>query len=217
MPILYRHIRLDKNEPFYIGIGKTKHRAYITAKRNNIWKNIVSKTDYEVEILFDDLTWEEACKKEKEFITLYGRKDLGKGCLANMTDGGEGNQNFSQEIRNRISKANKGNQYGKGWKPTIEQVEKMKNALKGKPNNSSTKFKKGHIAWNKNTNGLSKPNKTSFTKENPPKAVKVYDIITGKIYNTIKEASIQNNINEKSMYSMLRGRYKNKTNIRLCL
>ena len=28
MAIVYRHIRLDKNEVFYIGIGKTEKRAY---------------------------------------------------------------------------------------------------------------------------------------------------------------------------------------------
>jgi len=93
----------------------------------------------------------------------------------------------------------------------------MREVNKGKPNTSKTKFRKNHIPWCAGTKGLLKPNKTSFTKENPPKSVKVYDIKTGKIYNTIREACIENNINEKSMYSMLKGRYKNKTNIRLCL
>lgn len=90
MAILYRHIRLDKNEPFYIGIGKKTSRAYFKHSRNKYWNNVVSNTDYEVEIMLDDLTWEEACEKEKEFIKLYGRKNNGSGILANMTDGGEG-------------------------------------------------------------------------------------------------------------------------------
>ena len=68
---LYRHIRLDKNEPFYIGISSDKgFRANDKKKRNKIWKDIISKSDYEIEILFDDLTWEEACLKEIEFIIL---------------------------------------------------------------------------------------------------------------------------------------------------
>ena len=29
-----------------------------------------------VEIIQEDLTWEDACKKEKEFIALYGRSDI---------------------------------------------------------------------------------------------------------------------------------------------
>jgi hypothetical protein len=89
MAIVYRHIRLDKNEPFYIGIGNSKYRATKKDNRNEIWQNIVSKTDYKVEIIFDDLTWDEACEKEKEFISLYGRIKDG-GILANITFGGEG-------------------------------------------------------------------------------------------------------------------------------
>jgi hypothetical protein len=90
MAIVYRHIRLDKNEPFYIGIGKTESRAYDKSKRTKFWKKVINKTDYRIDILFDDLTWEEAQEKEKEFIKLYGRKDLKTGTLVNMTDGGEG-------------------------------------------------------------------------------------------------------------------------------
>lgn len=89
MAVLYRHIRIDKNEPFYIGIGDKENRAYSQRSRNKFWKNI-AKQGYEVEILFEDLTWEQACEKEKEFITLYGRRDLKAGTLVNLTDGGEG-------------------------------------------------------------------------------------------------------------------------------
>jgi hypothetical protein len=214
MPVIYRHIRLDTNEPFYIGIGKTDKRAYSKKSRNKLWNNIVNKTEYIVEILMDNLTWEQACEKEKEFISMYGRKDLGKGTLVNMTDGGDGNNNFSKEVRERISNAHKGNQYGKGWKPTKEQIEKIKIALKGKSNNNITSFKVGHKTWNKGTKGLTKRNITSFSSENPIKAVSVIDISTNKIYKTIREAAKDINVNEKSLYSMLRGRYKNKTNIR---
>lgn len=92
MAYIYRHIRLDTNQPFYIGIGSDKSfkRANEKSRRNKIWNDIVSKSDYEVEILFDDITWEKACEKEIEFISLYGKKNNNTGILANMTDGGEG-------------------------------------------------------------------------------------------------------------------------------
>ena len=59
---LYRHIRSDKNEPFYIGIGSKKdrnfltlsneyERAYVKKKRNSRWQRISEKTNYIVEIL----------------------------------------------------------------------------------------------------------------------------------------------------------------------
>ena len=44
MPYVYRHIRLDKNQPFYIGIGKEDNgiftRAYSHKNRNTYWNNI---------------------------------------------------------------------------------------------------------------------------------------------------------------------------------
>jgi hypothetical protein len=103
MAILYRHIRLDKNEPFYIGIGKSLRRAYRTDSRNEYWNNI-AKNGYEVEIIFDDLSWEQACEKEKEFIKIYGRKDIGTGILSNMTDGGDG-IDYTPQVRKKISDA----------------------------------------------------------------------------------------------------------------
>jgi hypothetical protein len=68
LAVLYRHIRLDKDQPFYIGIGHTVDRAYSLGARSKYWKHITNTTNYEVEILFEDLTWEEAQNKEKEFI-----------------------------------------------------------------------------------------------------------------------------------------------------
>jgi hypothetical protein len=110
MAYLYRHIRLDKNEPFYIGIGSdmTNKRANERARRSELWKKIVAKSEYEIQILFDDITYEEAKLKEIEFIKLYGRIDLNNGTLANLTDGGDGTINPSQEARLKMSQTHKG-------------------------------------------------------------------------------------------------------------
>lgn len=96
---LYRHIRLDTGEPFYIGIGTkrdcknfkpTYERAFETKQRGSFWKNIVNKTDYEVEILLESDDYKFIKQKEIEFIALYKRKDCCDGILVNLTDGGEG-------------------------------------------------------------------------------------------------------------------------------
>lgn len=130
MAYVYRHIRLDKNEPFYIGIGKIPNfkRAYLKSIRNVIWKQIVNKTDYEVEILMDDISWEEAILKEKEFINLYGRIDNKTGCLANMTDGGEGafGKKCCTETRLKIAKKNTGKKHNDNTKKHLSTFDKDK-------------------------------------------------------------------------------------------
>lgn len=95
---VYRHIRLDDNTPFYIGLGKHNLRGdkYYRSRqkgnkdRSEFWHRIVKKAGYSIDILIDNLTKKEAALKEMEFIRLYGRSDLGKGSLCNMTDGGDG-------------------------------------------------------------------------------------------------------------------------------
>ena len=95
MAYVYQHIRLDTDEVFYIGIGSDTDgkykRAYKKNGRNNPhWNNIVNKAGYRVEILTDNVSWEEACEEEKILIKYYGRKNLNEGKLVNFTDGGEG-------------------------------------------------------------------------------------------------------------------------------
>ena len=90
MAIVYQHRRGDTNEVFYIGIGKSRERAYRTSNRNKYWHNTVNKVGYEVDILLEEISWENACEIEKGMIAAYGRKDLGTGQLVNLTDGGEG-------------------------------------------------------------------------------------------------------------------------------
>lgn len=111
--------------PFYIGICKDKNRPYNKKDRSKFWKRIVNKTDYFVEIIFENLTKEEAIQKEIEFIKLYGRVDTNSGTLCNMTCGGEGtgdlNKNKEFLRRERIS------QSLKGLKHT--EYSKLKNCL----------------------------------------------------------------------------------------
>jgi hypothetical protein len=148
MAYVYRHIRLDNNEPFYIGIGSDNDykRAYKKTQRTKHWKSVSDK-GYEVEILIDGLTWEEACEKDKEFILLYGRKDLGTGNLINLTEGGEGTvgrvvTNKTREILKEIFTGRKRPDL-KGKKRVIseEQKQKTSNTLKGRKLSEQTKDK----------------------------------------------------------------------------
>lgn len=97
---VYQHIREDKNSIFYIGIGKIRtdklatteklkhYRAYSKQGRNPIWKNIVNKTTYKVEIVKSNISKKTAIELEIFLIEKYGKiKD--KGLLSNISDGGE--------------------------------------------------------------------------------------------------------------------------------
>lgn len=157
---VYRHIRNDINLPFYIGIGNQANykRAFSNKSRNKHWLNIVQKTSYTIEIIFEGLTKEDAVSKEVEFIKLYGRK-CNNGLLCNQTDGGEGiisrenveiwkknlsksAINMTQEHKEKISKSLKGHiGYMKGKKLTLEQREKISKKRKGIKLSEKTKEK----------------------------------------------------------------------------
>jgi hypothetical protein len=99
---VYRHIRLDKNEPFYIGVGKNDKdlkRAFSKSNRNNHWKEIIEETSYKVEILLNNLTIEDAFKKEIFFINIY-KKIKDGGTLCNISNGGRGGS-LSDEVNEK--------------------------------------------------------------------------------------------------------------------
>lgn len=138
---VYRHIRPDTNEPFYVGRGtKPRSFAVITqeycraydithSKRSTAWHRVVNKNAscISVEILYECVTKEEAMNKEIEFIKLYGRRDLGKGPLVNLTDGGDGTlgSKHSEETKNKISKSHI------GIRPSEETRKKLSLSKKG--------------------------------------------------------------------------------------
>jgi len=124
---VYRHIRLDKNQPFYIGIGVHIKRAYSKTHRNKHWQSIVSKTEYRVEILFDEIDYEFAKEKEIEFIAIYGRKEDG-GVLCNITKGGDGclGLKHTEEAKLKMSIPNKGKIISEEQRRRVSEVHKGK-------------------------------------------------------------------------------------------
>ena len=140
---IYRHIRLDTNEVFYVGVGTGRNyeRANQKIKRNTHWHGVVAKCDYRVDIVMDGLSWDEAAKKEVEFIELYGRRDLKTGTLVNLCDGGYGGsigRIVSKETREKISKANIGKNHT-GVIPNKETRLKMSIAGKNRKMSENAK------------------------------------------------------------------------------
>lgn len=164
MAYLYRHIRLDKNEPFYIGIGSDEEgfytRAYDKISRSSVWKRVINKTEYEVEIMLDNLTWEEVKFKEVEFIKLYGRKNLGLGPLYNLTDGGEGAKGAICSIETREKRRINAT----GRKQSVETVEKVRLSHLGSKRSAQAKLNISKSKQNKEfikiaTDNLKSPNR----------------------------------------------------------
>jgi hypothetical protein len=222
MAYVYRHIRLDKNEPFYIGVGsdieyKRANEIGIN-RRNPIWHKIADKTDIEIEIVLDNLTFEEAIAKEIEFIGLYGRIDKGTGILSNLTSGGEGTIGaiVSEEVRKKSSERFKGKgnpMYG--IRLSAESIEKgrlkrlgQRAWNKGKKGiyteeqlKKMSEIKKGKKAWNEGKRGVNGMGNAKI----------VLNLCNGVFYHSCKEASETYGYKHSTLKSKLNGINKNNT------
>ena len=220
MAYVYRHIRLDKNEPFYIGIGSSEYynRAYRNKNRSNLWERIATKGKYEVEILIDNLTWDEACEKEKEFISLYGRINLGTGCLSNLTDGGEGTINIiiTKEHKQKIAEANRKRIFTEEDRKNIsirhtgrikseESKKKLSNSLK-----NSEKFKAAIEINSEKYKGF-KHSENSKIKIGATKAKKIIQkTLEGgfiKIWDSAKQAQRETTYSQGNISRCCNGEY----------
>lgn len=94
---LYFHLKKSNKDVFYVGIGNEK-RPFDKKGRTVFWRNVVNKHGYEVQIIKENLTWEQACVAEIFWIKTFGRRDRGEGELVNLTDGGDGN---NRDVWNR--------------------------------------------------------------------------------------------------------------------
>ena len=216
MAYVYRHIRVDKNEVFYIGIGSDSdyYRANKFSERNEIWNRIKEKTEVIVEIVCDNIDWEFACELEKELIKKYGRINNKTGILSNMTDGGEGTLNkiISEETRHLLGKGNRGkkrteesrlkqSESTKGIKKPKEHGEKIRQYRTGKKMSEESKLKisensKGRSSWNKGLTfsdesklRMSISKKGKKKSGDNPNSKMVINMLNGIYYETLKDAA----------------------------
>lgn len=211
---IYRHLK-PNGEVFYIGIGKGLDfkRARTSKGRNIFWHRIVEKYGYEVQILKQSITREEAFELEKMLISWYGRRDNRTGILCNLTDGGEGTINWTptEETKRKISESHKGKEglkgelnpmFGKtgelhpsfGVKRSEETGNKIREAVKGRKAHN-----KGIPMTEEQKNNLSKI---------------VLDTQTGVFYDCVKEAAETFSINKGTLICWLNGRRPNKSSLK---
>lgn len=130
----YIHIRNDTGEVFYVGKG-TGRRAFALG-RNPHWNSIVAKHGHTVHIVAFFANEVDAFEHEKELIAELREAGFN---LANMTDGGEGVSNPSQETRYKIGCANRGKTL-----PPLSVAHRTKLAEKAKAQFSSPEARAKH-------------------------------------------------------------------------
>lgn len=100
---VYEWIRLDTNEPFYVGKGKGNR--WKDFRRSKYFKNIINKTSVAVNILHEELDEQTAfdleCWYIHEYIFEYGYT------LTNLTWGGEGTSP-TEETRKKMKESKLG-------------------------------------------------------------------------------------------------------------
>lgn len=220
---IYRHIRTDTDEVFYIGKGANRisrkwdyERAYTHYRRNKFWQSVVSKCpDIEVEIVMEFDTEEQCIAKEIELIALYGRRNRGTGTLVNLTDGGDGTtgrictEELRQKRRERVT-GSKHPSFGKQL--SAETRRKKSEAINGEKHHLYGK--KLPEEWKENIRrskyGAGNPMYGKCGAEHP-NSKPVINTVTGAVYSSVAEAAAAEGVNVKTLYQYLDGTKKNKT------
>lgn len=142
----YAHCKQTDGSIFYIGKGK-RDRVVSHAHRNNYWKNVVSKHGLSVMRLAKWKIEQEAYDHERFLIWCF--RDMGMQ-LVNLTDGGDGLSNPSDETRKKMSERNAMKRpevaakiavARKGKPLSMEHKQKLSDAQKGKKRSDLTKQK----------------------------------------------------------------------------
>jgi len=134
----------EDGTPYYV--GKTRYLRRTYGEKHSVHppadRTRITVLRYETE--------QEALGCEVELIAFWGRKDLGTGCLRNLTDGGDGvcGYVYTEEYRQNMRRIKT------GFKHSPEACRKIGDAHRGLVMTPETRLRmsasrKGKPAWNK--------------------------------------------------------------------
>ena len=228
------YIGITKQQPIkrwgYNGYGYRKNTLFYRAIQKYGWSNIKH------EILYENLSKEEAEQKEIELIEKYKSNQPKYGY--NIANGGNTTGTVSEVTKEKISKTLKGYEFSDERRKNIsintrkamanpEIRKKISEANKGRTNwRKGLKltevereklrehfFKKGNIPWNKGKKGLQKHSeewkkqaRIRLKEANKSKQTPIICVETGEIFESQSEASRQKNISQGNIGSCLKGK-----------
>jgi len=207
---IYQHYIPDSKIPFYIGKGKVNQngnvRAFSKRNRNTYWKNIVNKFGYLVNITHENICNDEASSIEKYLIDFFGRRDLKKGNLVNLTDGGEGSVNYKHSHKSKDKIGQKSRSRGQ-WKGNKNPFygKSLSELHKKKISDAAKKSNKKRVISEETKEKISKSLKKYFNQFPEKKAylssnehrIKVSQSLKGRTFNQEWKNKISNSKKKK--------------------
>lgn len=208
MYTVYQH-RNKINGKVYIGItmqtpeqrwrhgeGYKSSPHFYAAIQKYGWDN------FEHNILFQNLTKEEACKKEQELIAKYNSMNRKYGY--NSTSGGDIFV-MNEETKQKISQSLMGNKNGLGHPCSEEKKKKISEAQKGRRLTEEHKQKLSEAAKKRHT-PCSEQAKENIRKASHKKPVYCEEL--NKVFESVQECSRQLGIPATNISKLCNGRGK---------
>lgn len=194
-----RYYGITKQKPkkrWKNGRGYKNNRHFTDAINKYGWDN------FQHEVLFDDLTEDEAKLLEQFYIVLYDTTSRDKGY--NITLGGDGTlgHEVTEETKYKLSEGNKGKVFSK------EHKQKISESLKGIHRSEDTKQKMRGKKSEEARKKMSESKKGIYGGKSNPSAKSVICLTTKRMFFTTKEAAEYYNTNSSAIIGCCKGKRK---------
>lgn len=156
--------------------------------------------NFEHNILYQNLTKEEACEIEKSLIKKYKTQNRKFGY--NILEGGQAAE-LPIEVREKMSKAMMGNKNGFGHPCSKEKKKKISDSQKGRKFSEEHKRKLSEAA--KQRHVPCSQDKRKKLSQNYPKQKRVYCVETDTIYRSVQECARQLHLHATNVSKVCKG------------